>query len=77
MLKLYAPFCQTIIDEKAQAVLKLFPEAIVIAADTSLGLDGQIIGKPESFHEQTHQCQDYRFQNLSLAVATAPSDEES
>lgn len=34
--------------EKAQAVLKLFPEAIVIAADTSLGLDGQIIGKPES-----------------------------
>lgn len=34
--------------EKAQAVLKLFPEVIVIAADTSLGLDGQIIGKPES-----------------------------
>lgn len=34
--------------EKAQIVLKLFPDAIVIAADTSLGLDGQIIGKPES-----------------------------
>ena len=34
--------------EKSQTVLKLFPEAIVIAADTSLGLDGQIIGKPES-----------------------------
>jgi len=34
--------------EKAQTVLKLFPDAIVIAADTSLGLDGQIIGKPES-----------------------------
>lgn len=34
--------------EKAQTVLKLLPEAIVIAADTSLGLDGQIIGKPES-----------------------------
>ena len=34
--------------QKAQTVLKLFPEAIVIAADTSLGLDGQIIGKPES-----------------------------
>lgn len=34
--------------EKAQTVLKLFPEAIVIAADTSLGLEGQIIGKPES-----------------------------
>ena len=33
--------------EKAQTVLKLFPDAIVIAADTSLGLDGQIIGKPE------------------------------
>lgn len=33
---------------KAQAVLKQFPYAIVIAADTSLSLDGQIIGKPDS-----------------------------
>ncbi len=33
---------------KAQAVLVKFPDAIVIAADTSLSLDGQIIGKPES-----------------------------
>jgi septum formation protein len=33
---------------KAQAVLAQFPEAIVIAADTSLGVDGQILGKPES-----------------------------
>ncbi|MFX5738670.1 Maf family protein, partial [Acinetobacter baumannii] len=34
--------------EKAQAVLNIFPDAVVIAADTSLGLDGQIIGKPDS-----------------------------
>lgn len=33
---------------KAQAVLKRFPDTIVIAADTSLSLDGQIIGKPDS-----------------------------
>ncbi|MEN8391191.1 Maf family nucleotide pyrophosphatase [Acinetobacter indicus] len=33
---------------KADAVLARFPEAIVIAADTSLGVDGQILGKPES-----------------------------
>lgn len=33
---------------KAQAVLERFPEAIVIAADTSLGVDGDILGKPES-----------------------------
>lgn len=33
---------------KAQAVLARFAHTIVIAADTSLSLDGQIIGKPES-----------------------------
>ncbi len=33
---------------KAEAVLAQFPDAIVIAADTSLGVDGQILGKPES-----------------------------
>lgn len=33
---------------KADAVLARFPDAIVIAADTSLGVDGQILGKPES-----------------------------
>ncbi|WP_038342821.1 Maf-like protein [Acinetobacter sp. A47] len=34
--------------DKAQAVLARFPDAIVIAADTSLSFAGQIIGKPES-----------------------------
>ena len=33
---------------KAEAVLAQFPDAIVIAADTSLGVDGHILGKPES-----------------------------
>ena len=33
---------------KSSNCIEAFPEAIVIAADTSLGLDGQIIGKPES-----------------------------
>lgn len=33
---------------KAQVVLSKFPNAMVIAADTSLSVDGQIIGKPES-----------------------------
>ena len=33
---------------KAQAVQEKFPDAIVIAADTSLGVDGLILGKPES-----------------------------
>lgn len=33
---------------KAEVVQQHFPDAIVIAADTSLGLDGQILGKPES-----------------------------
>ncbi|MBH2002231.1 MAG: Maf-like protein [Moraxellaceae bacterium] len=33
---------------KAQVVLNRFPEATVIAADTSLSFAGKIIGKPES-----------------------------
>lgn len=33
---------------KAQAVLQRFPDAVVLAADTSLGIDGSILGKPES-----------------------------
>lgn len=33
---------------KAQVVLDQFPDAIVIAADTSLSFAGKIIGKPES-----------------------------
>lgn len=33
---------------KAQVVLEKFPDAIVIAADTSLRVDDQILGKPES-----------------------------
>lgn len=33
---------------KAQAVQQKYPEAIIIAADTSIGIDGQILGKPES-----------------------------
>ncbi len=33
---------------KAHAVLGLFPDAIVIAADTSLSFAGEIIGKPQS-----------------------------
>lgn len=34
--------------EKAQAVLQLYPDSTVIAADTSLVFADQIIGKPES-----------------------------
>lgn len=43
-----AEYVERLACEKAQAVLDRFPDAIVIAADTSLGLDGQILGKPES-----------------------------
>ena len=41
-------YVERLAQEKARAVFARFPDAIVIAADTSLGLDGQIIGKPES-----------------------------
>lgn len=41
-------YVKRLAEAKAQAVLTQFPNATVIAADTSLSLDGQIIGKPES-----------------------------
>ncbi|MEB3767561.1 Maf family nucleotide pyrophosphatase [Acinetobacter sp. MD2] len=34
--------------QKAQAVWQKFPEATIIAADTTLAVDSEIIGKPES-----------------------------
>ena len=34
--------------EKANTILQQFPQSIIIAADTSLSIDGKIIGKPES-----------------------------
>ncbi len=33
---------------KADAVAERYPDAIIIAADTSLGVDDEILGKPES-----------------------------
>ena len=41
-------YVQRLAQQKAQAILAQFPDAIVIAADTSLVLDHKIIGKPES-----------------------------
>ena len=41
-------YVQRLAEQKAQAILAQFPDAIVIAADTSLVLDHKIIGKPES-----------------------------
>lgn len=41
-------YVKRLAESKAQAVLAQSPHAIVIAADTSLSIDGQIIGKPES-----------------------------
>ena len=41
-------YVERLAKEKAQAILNQYPDAVVIAADTSLGLAGQIIGKPES-----------------------------
>ena len=34
--------------EKARVILTKFPDAVILDADTSLGLDGKIVGKPES-----------------------------
>lgn len=41
-------YVQRLAQQKAQAVLAEFPDAVVIAADTTLSLSDQIIGKPEN-----------------------------
>lgn len=41
-------YVQRLAQEKAQTVLRQSPHAIVIAADTSICIDGEILGKPES-----------------------------
>ena len=43
-----ADYVKRLAQTKAQVVLQSNPDAVVIAADTSLSLDGKIIGKPES-----------------------------
>ena len=41
-------YVERLAHSKAEAVRQKFPDAIIIAADTSLGVDDQILGKPES-----------------------------
>lgn len=41
-------YVQRLACEKAAAVQQHFPDAVIIAADTSLSVDGEILGKPES-----------------------------
>lgn len=41
-------YVRRLAQQKAQAVLAKYPDAVVIAADTTLSLAGQIMGKPEN-----------------------------
>ncbi|HEX5380899.1 Maf family nucleotide pyrophosphatase [Acinetobacter tibetensis] len=43
-----ADYVQRLACEKASVVQQKFPNAIIVAADTSLSVDGEILGKPES-----------------------------
>lgn len=43
-----ADYVQRLACEKASVVQQKFPNAVIIAADTSLSVDGEILGKPES-----------------------------
>ena len=46
--ELVAHYVERLACAKAEAVQVRYPDAIVIAADTSLGVDQEILGKPES-----------------------------
>lgn len=40
-------YVERLANSKAQAILALYPEAVVIAADTSIAIAGEIFGKPQ------------------------------
>ena len=76
----------TVARRKAEAVCPLVPEALVIAADTTVDLDGTSLGKPHSeaearamlralsgktHHVHTGVCVAYRGRVLSAAETTA------
>lgn len=46
--ELVARYVERLACAKAEAVQVRYPDAVVIAADTSLGVDQEILGKPES-----------------------------
>jgi septum formation protein len=46
-----ADFVQRLALEKAQAVLALRPEAVVLGADTTVVLDGNVLNKPDNIAE--------------------------
>ena len=71
--------------DKAAAVFEKFPDAVIIAADTSLGIDRKILGKPESkqhafemwklisgrkHHVFTGVCVRTKQEKLSIVVCT-------
>jgi len=71
--------------EKANIVLEKFPDAVIIAADTSLEIDQRILGKPKSkqhafemwtlisgreHHVYTGVCVQTKQQKLSIVVST-------
>lgn len=47
-------YVQRLAAEKAEEIAKLHPTAAVLAADTCISIDGQIIGKPENYQEACH-----------------------
>ncbi|WP_151981133.1 Maf-like protein [Acinetobacter guerrae] len=69
-------YVERLAQEKAKVILTKFPDAVILAADTSLGLDGKIIGKPES---KTHAFEIWKalsgrqhdvFSGICVATAT-------
>lgn len=74
-----AAYVERLACSKAQAVLEQFPDAIVIAADTSLGVDNQILGKPESKQHafEMWQCISGRKHDVFSGVCVRTRTEKS
>ena len=64
-----AAYVERLAREKAAAVARLAPDALVIAADTTVVIDGDIIGKPADDAEATRMLQ--RLGGRSHTVYTA------
>ena len=58
-------------EAKARAVLVLHPESVVIGADTTVAVDGEILGKPSDANDAAHMLRLLRGRRHQVTTAVA------
>ncbi len=69
-----APYCERLARAKAEAAAPPSPDAVIIAVDTAIGLDGQVIGKPSDEHHAREILKKLSGRTHDVASAIAVRD---